>query len=100
MILGTTRWPQAREKIAAFRVGDIIGDLRCPTLITHGEDDRHVSVHHAHRVYEALRCPKDLKTFTAREGGSAYCQWDNLHLAHHYMLGWLVEVLGNPERSR
>jgi fermentation-respiration switch protein FrsA (DUF1100 family) len=99
MILGTATMAEAREKVAAFRVGDVIGDIRCPTLVTHGEQDEHVSVDHAHRVYEALRCPRDLKVFTAEEGGSAHCQWDNLRLAHQVMFGWLVAKLGGAGPS-
>ena len=64
MILGTATMAEAREKVAAFRLADVIGDIRCPTLVTHGEQDEHVPVDHAYRVHEELRCPKDLKIFT------------------------------------
>jgi alpha-beta hydrolase superfamily lysophospholipase len=94
MILGTDTMAEARHKVAAFRVGDVVGDIRCPTLVTHGQHDEHVPVDHAHRTYEALRCPKDLKVFTSEEGGSAHCQWDNLRVAHKTMFGWLSDALG------
>jgi pimeloyl-ACP methyl ester carboxylesterase len=94
MILGTATMAEARDKVAAFRLADVIEDVRCPTLVTHGAEDGHVPVDHAYRVHEALRCPKALKVFTAEEGGSAHCQWDNLRLAHQAMFGWLNDVLG------
>lgn len=90
MTLGAAMMAQARERVAAFRVGDVIDGIRCPTLVTHGERDEHVGVGHA---YEALRCPKELRIFIAEEGGSAHCQWDNLRVAHHAMFGWLTETL-------
>jgi pimeloyl-ACP methyl ester carboxylesterase len=96
MILGTATMAEAREKVAAFRLADVIGDIRCPTLVTHGEQDEHVPVDHAYRVHEELRCPKDLRIFTAEEGGSAHCQWDNLRIAHQAMFGWLADRL-TPE---
>lgn len=93
MILGAATMAEARERVSAFRVGDVIDRIRCPTFVTHGERDEHVGVDHAYRTYEALRCPKELRIFTAEEGGSAHCQWDNLRVAHQAMFGWLTETL-------
>jgi dienelactone hydrolase len=93
MILGTQNMDQARRKVADFNLGGVAEQIRCPTLVTHGEEDRHVPVTHAHRVHNALRCPKKLKIFTADEGGDAHCQWDNLRVAHHYMFGWLQDAI-------
>lgn len=93
MIMGAETMAEAREKVAKFTVKDCVGEIRCPTLVTHGVEDAHVPVNHAHRVYAGLDCPKTLKLFEPEEGGSAHCQWDNLHVAHHYMFGWLVDAL-------
>jgi hypothetical protein len=60
--------------------------------VTHGEEDGHIPVDHAHQIFDALRCPKDLKIFTADEGGDTHCLWDNMRLAHHYMFGWLQKM--------
>lgn len=93
MIMGTRNMEEARARVAKFTLRDCIGEIRCPTLVTHGSEDEHVPVTHAHRVYEHLRCPKTLKVFSAEEGGSAHCQWDNLHVAHHWMFSWLEDRL-------
>lgn len=100
MILGATTMAEAREKVAAFRVADVIAGIRCPTLVTHGERDEHVPVDHAYRVYDALRCPKELRIFTPDMGGSAHCQWDNLRVAHQAMFGWLALTLGRKHAGR
>lgn len=93
MIMGTPTMAEAREKVARFAVAEWIDRIQCPTLVTHGAEDWHVPVDHAYRVYEALRCPKALRIFQPEEGGSAHVQWDNLHVAHQAMFGWLRDTL-------
>ncbi|MFQ5692873.1 MAG: alpha/beta hydrolase family protein, partial [Nitrospinota bacterium] len=85
--------PDARRRARQFRLEGVVDKIRCPFLITHGEDDVQVSVSHAVRMHEAARCEKRLKTFSVEETGSTHCQMDNLSLAHRYMFDWLEEKM-------
>lgn len=68
--------------------------IACPLLVVHGERDVQVPLDDAIRLYQrASSAVKEIKVFTAAEGGSAHCQNDNRILAHEYIGDWLVDVL-------
>ena len=83
----------ARARAGKFRLEGVIDRIRCPLFIAHGEEDVQVNVSHAHRMYEAVSCEKQLKVFTSAETGETHCQVDNLRLAHRYMYDWLEEKM-------
>ncbi len=85
--------PDAREKAKKFRLEGVVDKIRCPLLVTHGEEDVQISVSHARRMYEAATCEKALKIFSRAETGETHCQLDNLSLAHRYMFDWLEEKM-------
>ena len=70
--------------------------IRVPFLITHGEKDRQIPLKYAHRSYEQLTAsPKrELKVFTAREGGVEHVGADNMSFGRDYIADWLAETLG------
>jgi dienelactone hydrolase len=70
--------------------------ITCPLLVTHGEADRQVPLRHAVRTYEAaVNSPRrELKVFTAAEGGVEHCQVDNAANGVDYMCDWIADVLG------
>ena len=77
----------------------VAGGITCPLLVVHGERDVQIPLDDAIRLYEeASSTVKELKVFTAEEGGAAHCQNDNRILAHEYIGDWLVDVLvtGRP----
>src|SRR5690606_37180299 len=49
----------------------ILDRIRVPFLVTHGEEDRQIALAYAHRTFEQLinSARRELKIFTAREGG-------------------------------
>ncbi len=82
-----------------WRLEPVAGQIRCPLLVTHGEQDAQIPVEQAYKLYEAAGSPqKELKVFTAAEGGSAHSQNDNRLLAYAYMGDWLEDVVVRGRR--
>ncbi|WP_315785432.1 alpha/beta hydrolase family protein [Bradyrhizobium sp. SZCCHNPS1003] len=69
--------------------------IKVPFLVTHGEKDSQIPLHWAERTYEQLvNSPKrELKIFTAREGGAQHASFDNSINAGHYIADWVAETL-------
>jgi dienelactone hydrolase len=74
----------------------VLDRIRVPFLVTHGENDSQIPLKWAHRTYELLvNNPKrELKIFTAREGGSQHSSFDNSANAGAYIADWVAETLG------
>ena len=70
--------------------------IRVPFLVTHGEKDRQIPLENAHRTYAQLvNSPKrELKIFTAREGGVEHVGADNMAYARDCIADWFAEQLG------
>jgi esterase/lipase len=75
----------------------VIDKVTCPILITHGETDRQVPLQDAVNTFEgAVNSPqRELRIFTAAEGGVEHCQADNVMNGMDYMSDWIVDVLIN-----
>ncbi|QXD15393.1 prolyl oligopeptidase family serine peptidase [Rhodocaloribacter litoris] len=95
-ILGVDDMKSAREKLQLFTLDGVAEQIRIPTFISHGEDDRQNVVAHAYRLYEALTCEKHLHIVPKEETGSAHCHVDNFTKAYP-MLDWLARELGSEE---
>jgi fermentation-respiration switch protein FrsA (DUF1100 family) len=74
----------------------ILDRIKVPFLVTHGEKDSQIPLHWAERTYEQLiNSPKrELKVFTAREGGVQHSSFDNSANAGAYIADWVAETLG------
>jgi dienelactone hydrolase len=74
----------------------VLDRIRVPFLVTHGEKDSQIPLHWAERTYEQLvNSPKrELKVFTAREGGVQHSSFDNSANAGAYIADWVAEHLG------
>ncbi|GAA0270706.1 alpha/beta fold hydrolase [Alteraurantiacibacter aestuarii] len=70
--------------------------IAVPFLITHGAQDRQISVDYAHQAYEQLvNAPRrELKIFTPREGGVEHVGADNMSYARDYIADWFADTLG------
>jgi fermentation-respiration switch protein FrsA (DUF1100 family) len=78
----------------AWTLEGVADRISCPLLVVHGERDVQIPLEDAVRLHEqASSTTKELKVFTAAEGGAAHCQNDNRILAHEYIGDWLVDVL-------
>jgi fermentation-respiration switch protein FrsA (DUF1100 family) len=74
----------------------ILDRIRVPFLVTHGQQDSQIPLKWAERTYEQLvNSPKrELKIFTAREGGNQHASFDNSANAGAYIADWVAETLG------
>lgn len=94
-LLGGVDDSEARAKLKAFTMEGVAGKITCPTLITHGADDRLMSVGGAERLLaETGSKDKVLKLYEdANAGGTIHCSHD--YWAHNvpFMLDWLEERL-------
>jgi dienelactone hydrolase len=74
----------------------VLDRIQVPFLVTHGEKDSQIPLHWAQRTYEQLvNSPRrELKVFTAREGGVQHSSFDNSANAGAYIADWVAEVLG------
>lgn len=93
-VFGARDIHEAREKMQQFTLKGILGRIRCPTLVVHGEEDQSIPVEHAYRTFDELTCPKRLKIYRAGESGSAHCQQDNLTVANAFIFDWLADTMG------
>ncbi|NOW48950.1 dipeptidyl aminopeptidase/acylaminoacyl peptidase [Novosphingobium sp. SG751A] len=84
------------EKSDAMNLNGHMGGVKVPFLVTHGADDRQISVSYAHDCYDQLvNSPRrELKIFTAREGGVEHVGADNMAYGRDYIADWFAETLG------
>lgn len=92
-MLGAWNIGEARAIMRRFTLEGVLGNVRTPTLIVHGEDDRSVPVWHARRTYDELTCERELVLFPAGETGAAHCQQDNLTRANEVIWDWVLDTL-------
>jgi hypothetical protein len=74
----------------------VVERIKVPFLVTHGEQDSQIPVKWAYRTYEQLvNSPKrELKIFTAREGGVQHSSFDNSINAGQFIADWVAQTLG------
>ncbi|WP_375196969.1 alpha/beta hydrolase family protein, partial [Sphingobium sp.] len=70
--------------------------IKVPFLVTHGANDRQISVAYAHDLYDQLvNSPRrEKKIFTAREGGVEHVGADNMSYGRDLIADWFAETLG------
>jgi dienelactone hydrolase len=78
----------------AINLDGVVEHITVPFLITHGEGDRQIPVAYAHRSYEqAVNSPKrDLRIFTAAEGGTEHIGLDNLPYVSNFTADWVADT--------
>jgi dienelactone hydrolase len=79
----------------------VVEKITVPFLITHGENDRQIPLRYAHRSYEqAINSPKrELRVFTAEEGGAEHVSLDHLPLASSFVADWIDETFTAVDKS-
>ena len=70
--------------------------ITVPFLVTHGAEDRQIALDYAQQSFAGLvNAPlRELKVFTAREGGVEHVGADNMSFGRDYIADWLAEQLG------
>ena len=84
------------QKASAMHLNGQLDRIRVPFLVTHGEKDRQIPVAYAHQTFEQLvNSPRrELKIFTAREGGVEHVGADNMSFGREYIADWFAVQLG------
>jgi dipeptidyl aminopeptidase/acylaminoacyl peptidase len=94
-LLGGVSHDEARRRLNDYTMAGIAKNITCPTLITHGADDRLMRVEGAKKLFEEIGAKdKTLKLYDdPNDGGRIHCSHD--YWAHNvpYMLDWLEERL-------
>lgn len=93
---GAANMEQFLARAADMHLDGVMDRIRVPFLVTHGAQDRQISVEYARQSYEQLiNAPRrELKIFTEREGGVEHVGADNMSYARDYIADWFAETLG------
>ncbi|MBO3744259.1 alpha/beta hydrolase family protein [Actinoplanes flavus] len=85
------------EKAEAVNLDGVVEKITVPFLICHGENDRQIPLEYAHRSYEqAVNSPRrELRIFTAAEGGAEHIGLDHFAHVQTYIADWVSDVLEN-----
>jgi dienelactone hydrolase len=83
-------------KAEGMTLNGVMERIRVPFLVTHGEQDRQIGLDYAHQSYDQLTGSprRELKIFTAREGGVEHVGADNMSFGRDYIADWFADTLG------
>jgi esterase/lipase len=96
-IVGGGSDQEARELLSPFNLEAVAGQISCPILISHGEADEIMQPPSAKRLYDAVSSEdKQLRIWTAAEGGAGHCNYDKWADCLPFMFDWLVDRLHRP----
>ncbi len=91
-VFGTSSAEETFAKVANFKLDGAVQKMTCPLLVVHGEDDPLVPFESVNRLYEESgSADKELKVFTAEEGGAQHCQVDDRQAGVDYIADWIGE---------
>lgn len=95
-VMGTATMEDGLERVKQWSLVDVMPQLTVPLLILHGENDRQVPLEDARKAFEAAGSEdKELRVFTAEEGGAEHCQTDNPDPARQLIADWFAMRLGS-----
>jgi dienelactone hydrolase len=90
-VVGAPDNATALEWAKKFTLEGVAQNIACAFLVLHGENDRIVPLEAAKTLYERVGSKrKELKIFTAEEGGAEHCQVDHRQLGVDYIGDWLL----------
>ena len=86
-VFGATDMDDFHEKSKDMTLNGVMYRIKVPFLVTHGEKDRQIGLEYAHQSFEQLtNCPqRELKIFTAREGGVEHVGADNMSFGRDFI---------------
>jgi len=95
-VFGAATMEEFEQRAKGMTLDGILDRIKVPFLITHGAQDRQIAVDYAQRSYDGLtQSPRrELKIFTAVEGGVEHVGADNMSFGRDYIADWFAEVLG------
>ena len=95
-VFGVNSLDEVRAITKQMTLENAAGEITCPFLIVHGENDRQIPLWHAEKTYAAaVKSPdRELKIFHLADGAAEHCGADNSSLVIDYMTDWVAERLG------
>jgi len=90
---GVSKASEALEMARQARV-ERTDEITCPVLCMVGEGESEEQMTQAREFYDALKCPKQLRIFSAADGADAHCQVNNLSLMQQVVFDWLDGIFG------
>jgi dienelactone hydrolase len=91
-VVGAPDNASALEWAKKFTLEGVAQKVECPFLVLHGENDRVVPISAAHQLYAAIGSKKkEIRIFTAEEGGAEHCQVDHRQLGVDFIGDWLLK---------
>jgi len=92
-IMGVDSFEAARTKLEGYTLANGVAEMiKCPTYISHGEDDKQNFVSHAHRLAEHLTCEHVLDIVPSGTSGSQHCSIDDFTPTFR-MYDWLEKKI-------
>jgi dipeptidyl aminopeptidase/acylaminoacyl peptidase len=93
-VWGARDLPEFMEISSKANLDGVLDRVRVPFLVTHGSQDRQISVDYAHRTFDQLiNSPKrELKLFDSRTGGVEHVSVDNMSFGRSYIADWVAET--------
>jgi pimeloyl-ACP methyl ester carboxylesterase len=83
-----------REAMESYRLGEQLGEIRCPSLALVGDREGAEPAAQFETFREGTGGTVDSVVFTADDGASTHCLVDNLRLSAQVTFDWLDRVLG------
>lgn len=95
-VFGCKDMEEFLEKTKGMTLEGVMERIKVPFLVTHGAEDRQISVDYAQQSFDQLiNSPnRQLKIFTSREGGVEHVGADNMSFGSDYIADWFAETLG------
>jgi dipeptidyl aminopeptidase/acylaminoacyl peptidase len=95
-VFGASDMEDFLDKAKGMTLDGVMDRITVPFLVTHGAEDRQISVDYAHRSFEQLTnaARRELKIFTPREGGVEHVGADNMSFGRDYIADWFAGQLG------
>lgn len=85
-----------RDAMAAYRLGDRCGDIRCPVLALVGEREGPEPIAQFESFVAGVSGPVTPVVFRPADGTSTHCQSDNIRLSAQVIFDWLDGQLPGP----
>jgi dipeptidyl aminopeptidase/acylaminoacyl peptidase len=101
-VFGAKDMDEFHDRSKGMTLDGVLDRIKVPFLITHGEKDRQIALDYARQSYDQLvNSPRrELKIFTAREGGVEHVGADNMSFGCDYIADWFAETLGGVTAPR
>ncbi|MCW6528627.1 alpha/beta hydrolase [Sphingomonas sp. MMSM20] len=95
-VFGAATMDDFHARTADMTLNGVMERIKVPFLVTHGAEDRQIALDYAHQSYDQLTASprRELKIFTAREGGVEHVGADNMSFGRDYIADWFADTLG------